>query len=217
VIVRGAFITIEGAEGVGKTSSLDIAESCLRARGLRIRVSREPGGTPLGELIRDWILHGEHGALSADVEALLMFAARAQHLDTVIRPALAAGQWVVCDRFSDATFAYQGGGHGANTAFLHDLETGVQRGLNPDLTLLLDAPVDIGLGRIAGREHDHFEREQRDFFERVRKTYLARATAEPERFCIIDASQPRGDVDAAIARELSAFADRFSRTADNGK
>jgi dTMP kinase len=121
----------------------------------------------------------------------------------------------MCDRFSDATFAYQGGGHGASLAFLQNLESGVQRGLKPDLTLLLDAPVKIGLDRISGREHDHFEREQRDFFERVRKTYLARAAAEPERFCVIDASRPRLEVEAAIARELIAFADRYKGTADN--
>jgi dTMP kinase len=157
-------------------------------------------------------LHGEHGPLSAEVETLLMFAARAQHLDEVIRPALAAGQWIVCDRFTDATFAYQGGGRGADSTFLEQLAAGVHRGLNPDLTLLLDAPVDVGMARIADRAHDHFEREQLDFFERVRAVYLQRAAVEPERFRIIDASQAQPQVIGAITREVLDFAAGFSRS-----
>ena len=146
---HGAFITIEGAEGVGKSSSLAATEQYLKDLGVTVLITREPGGTPLGETIRDWILHGDHGALSAEVEALLMFAARAQHLEHVIRPALAAGKWVICDRFSDATFAYQGGGRGADMTFLQHLAEGVQRGLEPDLTLLLDAPDTLDAGRIS--------------------------------------------------------------------
>ena len=207
--MRGAFITIEGAEGVGKSSSLAATEACLREAGVTVRVTREPGGTRLGELLREWILHGDHGALSAEVEALLMFAARAQHLDEVIRPAMAAGEWVLCDRFSDATFAYQGGGRGADMTFLGQLEQGVQRGLKPDLTILLDAPVGVGMARIADREHDHFEREQLDFFERVRASYLERAAAEPDRFRLVDASQPQADVIAAITREVRSFIGHF--------
>lgn len=207
--MRGAFITIEGAEGVGKSSSLAAAEACLRNCGVATRVTREPGGTPLGEMLREWILHGEHGTLSAEVEALLMFAARAQHLEDVIRPAITAGIWTVCDRFTDATFAYQGGGRGANRQFLQHLTDAVQQGLNPDLTLLLDAPVAIGLKRIAERPHDHFEREQLDFFERVRTAYLERATAEPGRFRVIDASQAQDVVELQITRELTAFVERF--------
>jgi len=209
VTERGAFITLEGAEGVGKTTSLAAAQDCLRQLGVDVCLTREPGGTSLGETIREWILHGDHGALSAEVEALLMFAARAQHVDEIILPALTAGRWVLCDRFSDATFAYQGGGRGADRAFLQQLADGVQRGLQPDLTILLDAPVEVGLGRIAGRAHDHFEREQRDFFERVRASYLARAAAEPARFRVLDATQPQEAVIERIRRELIEFAERF--------
>src|SRR5262245_41616227 len=158
--MSGAFITLEGGEGVGKSKSLGAIAAHLQSRGIEVLTTREPGGTPLGETIRRWILEGDHGALSAEIEALLMFAARAQHLDAVIRPALAAGKWVVCDRFTDATFAYQGGGRGADAQLLAALETGVQRGLTPDLTLLLDAPPDVGRLRIATRgAADHFERE----------------------------------------------------------
>ena len=208
--MRGAFVTIEGAEGVGKTTSLAATEQCLREAGISVRLTREPGGTALGEMLREWILHGEHGRLSAEVEALLMFAARAQHLDEVIRPALAAGNWVVCDRFTDATFAYQGGGRGADMTFLEQLASGVQQGLRPDLTVLLDAPVDVGMARIADRAHDHFEREQHEFFDRVRSCYLERAAAEPDRFRVVDASQPQDDVIAAIANVVRDFASRFT-------
>ena len=186
--MRGAFVTLEGGEGVGKTTNLALILAHLDTRGVEVVATREPGGTPLGETIRAWILDGEHGALSAEVEALLMFAARARHLDTVIRPALAAGKWVVCDRFTDATFAYQGGGRGADTRLLEALETGVQRGLEPDLTLLLDAPLEVGRRRIAARAPDHFEREQAPFFERVRRAYLERAQRDPKRVKVIDAA-----------------------------
>jgi dTMP kinase len=208
-MVRGAFITVEGGEGVGKSSSLAAIESYLRSRGFRVKLTREPGGTALGETIRAWILDGDHGQLSAEVEALLMFAARADHLDKVIRPHLARGDWVICDRFSDATLAYQGGGRGADSAFLRNLVDGVQGGIAPDLTLLLDAPVAIGMARIANRPHDHFEREEAAFFERVRQTYLRLAAAEPNRIRIIEASAPPTVVQDAIERELSIFCDRF--------
>jgi dTMP kinase len=137
-----------------------------------------------------------------------MFAARAEHLDKVIRPALAQGIWVICDRFSDATFAYQGGGRGANSSLLRALSDGIQRGLVPDLTILLDAPVTVGMARIAGRPHDHFEREAGAFFERVRQTYLDRAASEPGRIKVVDASASRIDVTASIERELAGFCDR---------
>jgi dTMP kinase len=207
---RGAFITVEGGEGVGKSSSLEAIESWLRNRGIAVRLTREPGGTPLGETIRAWILDGNHGALSAEVEALLMCAARAEHIDKVIRPHLARGDWVVCDRFADATLAYQGGGRGADPRFLRTLADGVQRELAPDLTLLLDAPVSVGLARIAGRPHDHFEREETAFFERVRATYLEIAAKEPRRVRIIDASATPAAVQSAMARELDAFCTRFA-------
>jgi dTMP kinase len=209
--VRGAFVTLEGGEGVGKSTNLALVVAHLEARGVEVVATREPGGTPLGETIRAWILDGEHGALSAEVEALLMFAARARHLDTVIRPALAAGKWVVCDRFTDATFAYQGGGRGADIGLLEALETGVQRGLEPDLTLLLDAPLEVGRRRIAARAPDHFEREQGPFFERVRRTYLDRAQRDPKRIKVIDAAGALEQVQAAIIQELDALLESFGK------
>ena len=209
--MRGAFVTLEGGEGVGKSTNLAFVVAHLEARGVDVVATREPGGTPLGETIRAWILDGEHGALSAEVEALLMFAARARHLDTVIRPALAAGKWVVCDRFTDATFAYQGGGRGADIGLLDALETGVQRGLEPDLTLLLDAPLEVGRRRIAARALDHFEREQTPFFERVRRAYLDRARRDPKRIKVIDAAGTLEQVQAAIIRELDAVLASFGK------
>lgn len=206
---RGAFITLEGGEGVGKSTSLAAVAESLERRGIEVTLTREPGGTALGEAIRSWILDGDHGELSAEVEALLMFAARAQHLDELIRPTLDSGRWVVCDRFSDATRAYQGGGRGLNSAVLDSLTHCVQQGLVPDLTLLLDAPVETGLARIANRPHDHFEREDRTFFERVRRAYLELAAAEPDRFRIIDASRPEEDVRASIEQALDEFCRDF--------
>jgi len=209
--VRGAFVTLEGGEGVGKSTNLAFVVAHLEAHGVEVVATREPGGTPLGETIRAWILDGEHGALSAEVEALLMFAARARHLDTVIRPALAAGKWVVCDRFTDATFAYQGGGRGAEIGLLRALEKGVQRGLEPDLTLLLDAPLDVGRRRIAERTPDHFERERAPFFERVRRAYLERAQHDPKRVKVVDASGTLEQVQAAIIRELDVLLESFGK------
>jgi dTMP kinase len=209
--MRGAFITLEGGEGVGKSTNLGFVATYLESRGVAVLTTREPGGTPLGETIRRWILEGDHGVLSAEVEALLMFAARAQHLDAVIRPALAAGKWVVCDRFSDATFAYQGGGRGADARLLEALETGVQRGLGPDLTLLLDAPPEVGRRRIAARAPDHFERERAPFFERVRRGYLDRAQRDPKRIKIIDAAAELDRVRGDMTRELEALLVAFAR------
>lgn len=208
--MRGAFITLEGGEGVGKSTNLAFVTATLQAAGFEPIVTREPGGTPLGERVREWILHGEHGRLSAEVETLLMFAARAQHLDEVIRPALAAGRWVVCDRFTDATVAYQGGGRGVPAAFIEHLRADVQRGLEPDLTLLLDAPLDVSASRIAARTPDHFEREQRPFFERVRTAYLAAAAREPRRISVIDAARPLEDVQRAIEARLRTFIAEFA-------
>ena len=150
-MTRGAFITLEGAEGVGKSTCLALLGGRLEARGRDVVTTREPGGTPIGEHIREWLLNGTHARLSAETEAVLMFAARAVHIEAVIEPALASGRWVVCDRFADATFAYQGGGRGADQEFLSRLEAGVLGALQADLTLLLDAPVDVGLARIRGR------------------------------------------------------------------
>jgi len=208
---RGMFITLEGGEGVGKSTNLAFVAALLRSAGHEVVTTREPGGTPLGERVRGWVLEGDHGSLSAEVETLLMFAARAEHLDKVIRPALAAGRSVVCDRFTDATFAYQGGGRGASRSLLDSLRREVQQGLEPDLTLLLDAPLEIGAARIAARTLDHFEREARPFFERVRAAYLDLAARAPQRVTVIDASQPLEAVQSRIAAAIDALL--TSRTA----
>jgi dTMP kinase len=212
-VTRGAFITLEGGEGVGKSTNLAFTADTIHSAGYDVVTTREPGGTELGERVREWILMGSHGRLSPETEALLMFAARARHLDEVIRPALAAGRWVVCDRFVDATFAYQGGGRGARRALLDTLKSEVLQGLEPDMTLLLDAPLDVGTGRISSRTLDHFEREQRPFFERVRAAYLELAAQEPQRIKVIDAAAPLEQVQRHIAEQLRPLLERFGSTA----
>ena len=204
-----AFITLEGTEGVGKSTSMSFVEKTIAAAGYPTLVTREPGGTPLGERIREWVLEGEHVSLSAETEALLMFAARAHHLDLVIRPALAAGQWVICDRFTDATMAYQGGGRGLSLAWLETLKLAVHADLEPHLTLLLDAPVEVGFGRISDRDPDHFERENAEFFGRVRETYLDLARKHPERVKLVDAAQNLEQVQTQLAGYLTDFLERF--------
>jgi dTMP kinase len=208
---RGAFISLEGIEGVGKSTNLAFIAAAVRNAKHEVVTTREPGGTPFGERVREWILDGDHGQLSAEIEALLMFAARARHLEQVIGPALAAGRWVVCDRFTDATFAYQGGGRGASKRLIESLQAEIQRGLEPDLTLLLDAPLDVGLARMSSRKPDHFEREQRPFFERVRASYLALAREQPQRIKIIDAAQPLENVQQQIGIHVQALIERFAR------
>lgn len=198
---RGRFITLEGGEGVGKSTNLALVVEWLEARGLEVVQTREPGGTPRAEAIRQLLLDPAEGEpLDDDAELLLVFAARAQHLARVIRPALARGAWVVCDRFTDATFAYQGGGRGIPAPRIAELETFVQRGLEPDLTLLLDMPIREAQRRLAGRggERDRFERERADFFEAVRAAYLDRAQASPQRFAVIDAARPLAEVGEEI-------------------
>lgn len=209
--MRGLFVTLEGVEGVGKSTNLAFTADTLRAAGFDVVTTREPGGTPFGELVRTWILEGDHGKLSAEVEVLLMFAARAHHLDNVIRPALENGSCVVCDRFTDATFAYQGGGRGASRTLLETLRSEIQRGLAPDLTLLLDAPLEVGERRISARTLDHFEREQRSFFARVRDTYLALAEEHPRRITVIDAAKPLAVVQEQIRAALDALLARVRR------
>jgi dTMP kinase len=205
--MSGRFITLEGGEGVGKSSNLEFIRRHLEAAGKTVIVTREPGGTPLGEQVRALLLDHRHDGMSADAELLLMFAARAEHLAQVIRPALAAGKWVLCDRFTDATYAYQGGGRGIAAERIAALETWVQGDLRPDLTLLLDAPVAVGMGR-AGRRAanaDRFEREQTAFFEQVRHTYLELAKRCAKRYRIIDASQTLNAVQDQLRRELDTF------------
>ena len=209
-MMRGAFISLEGVEGVGKSTNVAFTAEAVRRAGYEVVTTREPGGTQLGERVREWILNADHGNLSPEIEALLMFAARARHLDETIRPALAAGRWVVCDRFTDATVAYQGGGRGASRTLLESLKTEIQKGLEPDLTLLLDAPLDVGASRIGDRKPDHFEREQRPFFERVRATYLSLAAQDPERIKIIDAALPLPQVQRQIEIEVGALVTRFA-------
>jgi len=201
----GRFITLEGIEGVGKSTQAQRLADGLEAAGHTVVRTREPGGTEVGDRIRAVLLDPNGQAPVDDTELLLMFAARAEHVARVIRPALAAGQWIVCDRFTDATYAYQGGGRNIDPARIAVLEYWVQQGLVPDRTLLLDLPVEEGLGRARGAgDGDRFERERRTFFERVRKTYLERAVAEPERFRVIDAS---GDVETVAGRVGEAIGD----------
>lgn len=205
---RGRFITLEGGEGVGKSTNLGFVVDFLRGQGIEVVETREPGGTPRAEAMRQLLLaHGDE-PLDSDAELLLVFAARAQHLAGKIRPALERGAWVVSDRFTDATFAYQGGGRGIDAERIALLEQFVQRELAPDLTLLLDMPLEAAEQRLAGRldrrgeVRDRFEQEQRDFFERVRDAYLARAAADPQRMSIIDASGGLDEVQAQIAQQL---------------
>lgn len=206
--MSSAFVTLEGLEGVGKSTNLAYLEQLLVAAGEKVVVTREPGGTPLGEQIRQWVLMGDHAGLPAEVETLLMFAARAQHLNEVIRPALADDAWVLCDRFTDATFAYQGGGRGAAIDLLEQLKRAIQRDLEPDLTLLFDAPVEVGFERIANRAHDHFEREDHSFFDKVRTTYLELAERYPERIKRIDATQSLETVQQELSGHLSELLQR---------
>ena len=198
---RGRFITLEGAEGVGKSTQSQALQAFLESRGVPLLVTREPGGTPLAERIRELLLSRDHPPMHPDTELLLMFAARAEHLRTRILPALEAGTWVLCDRFTDATYAYQGGGRGLDPARIAVLEDWVQGTVRPDLTLLLDVDVRTGLARARGRgEADRFEQEAVDFFERVRATYLERARSAPERYTVIDAGQSL----EAVTRDLQA-------------
>jgi len=202
----GRFITLEGTEGVGKSTNLRFIESVLQQHQIRYQLTREPGGTPLAEQVRELLLANRDEDVADDAELLLVFAARAQHLEQVIRPTLAEGRWVLCDRFTDATFAYQGGGRGLSKVMIGQLETMVQRGLQPDLTILLDLPVDIGLARARQRgDLDRFENERMAFFEQVRDAYLERAAADPERFAVIDASGTLEQVQQQIAVVLERY------------
>ena len=222
---RGRFLVFEGIEGAGKSTQLPLVERRLRDAGVKTLATREPGGTPLGESLRAVLLDPRFTGMSPAAELLVMFAARAEHLAKVIEPALAAGTWVLCDRFTDATFAYQGGGRGVDAARIAVLEETVQGGVRPDLALVLDVPVEIGLARAGqrgqmtmgfpsapvgvGTAHggaDRFEREDIEFFRRVREVYLERARMHPERYAVIDAS---ADEEATTGRVLAAVSERF--------
>lgn len=204
----GRFITVEGIEGVGKSSHVAAIAEGLTKQGHQVVTTREPGGSPVADRIRALLLDPEGNAPAPETELLLIFAARAEHLATRIEPALARGEWVVCDRFTDATYAYQGGGRGIARERIAELEHWVQGERHPDLTLLLDAPAATALERIGVRgSTDRFEREQLDFFERARAVYLERAHADPARFRIIDARQTLDTVRAAVASTIAQWAD----------
>ncbi|RKP44261.1 dTMP kinase [Pararobbsia silviterrae] len=202
--MRGKFITFEGIDGAGKTTHLDGFRERLASRvppGHIVCVTREPGGTPLGESLREILLHEP---MHLETEALLMFAARREHIATVIEPALARGDWVLCDRFTDATFAYQGGGRGLSIEKLAVLEDWVQQGLQPDLTVLFDVPTQTASDRRgAARDPDKFERESSGFFERTRAEYLRRAAQAPARFAIIDATQTIDEIRVKLEEVIS--------------
>lgn len=200
---RGRFITLEGLEGVGKTTNLGFVSDWLDSQGIPYVLTREPGGTPLAEQLRDLLLTPRDEGVDPWCELLLIFAARAQHLNTRIAPALDAGTWVLCDRFTDATYAYQGAGRGLPLESIATLEQLVQGDLRPDCTFLLDAPPDVGLTRARARGGlDRFEQEKVDFFHRAREIYLDRAAAAPERYRVVDASRPLTEVQADIASRL---------------
>jgi dTMP kinase len=206
--MKGKLITLEGGEGAGKSTVLEAVRAALTSRGIDVVVTREPGGTAAGEAIRSVLLDTRHHGLCAESELLLMFAARAQLVREVIEPALAAGRWVLSDRFTDASYAYQGGGRGQPEARIANLEHWAASGVTPDLTLLLDLPVADGMARANGRgAADRIEMEKADFFERVRATYHARAKAEPTRFGVIDAGQPLEAVLADVRRVVEVFLD----------
>jgi len=196
---QAKFITLEGIEGVGKSSNLIFLLQLLKEAQIPFRQTREPGGTPLGEQLRELLLAPSEEGMGNNTELLLMFAARAEHLHALIQPELAKGNWVVSDRFTDASYAYQGGGRGISKTRILALESWLQEGFQPDLTLLLDAPPEVGLARVRQRgASDRFEQEQVSFFQRVREAYLERAEKEQQRFRIINANQPLTAVQAEI-------------------
>jgi dTMP kinase len=203
----GKFITVEGTEGVGKSTNIGFIKSVLETQGIEVVLTREPGGTPLAEELRSLLLSPRDEHVHQDAEILMVFAARAQHLNQVILPALQRGAWVLSDRFTDATFAYQGMGRGIDWSIISQLETLVQKGISPDLTVLLDMPVELGMQRALARSApDRFEQEKLAFFEKVRKGYHQRVDETPSRFAVIDASQSleavQQDIKAHITERL---------------
>lgn len=209
--MSGKFIAVEGSEGAGKTTQLAFMRECLERAGRQVVSTREPGGTALGEAIRDLLLSHRHNGMAITTETLLMFAARAEHLDKVIRPALAAGHWVLCDRFTDATYAYQGGGRGLALEKIAVLEKWVQGELRPDLILLFDLPIEVGLERAARRgATDRFEREDRTFFERVRAIHLDRARRDPDRYRIVKADRPIDVIQIEVEAILTDWLERLN-------
>lgn len=206
---EGLFITVEGAEGVGKSTNIDFIRRTLEAKGISVVVTREPGGTPMAEEIREVLLKNREESVAENAELLLMFAARAQHIESLIKPALAEGKWVLSDRFTDATYAYQGGGRGVALEKIGILEDFVQDAFRPHITFLLDAPVEVGMERAQKRGAlDRFENEKLAFFQSVRSTYLQRANDEPERFEVIDASKSLDEVQSQLGEVIDAVCKR---------
>ncbi|HWM69148.1 MAG TPA: dTMP kinase [Steroidobacteraceae bacterium] len=205
---RGRFITLEGIEGAGKSTVARLVSEWLASRGITARVTREPGGTPLAERVRRIVLERGPEIIAPRAETLLMFAARSIHVENLIRPALARGEWVICDRFTDATRAYQGYGRGMDSAWIEQLATAIHGDLQPDCTLLLDLPVEVGLERARGRSGvaaDRFEAEAVEFFERVRQGYLLIARQEPKRVRVIDAAAALASVTDQVTRALETL------------
>ena len=212
---RGLFITLEGTEGVGKTTNIETIKSWLEARSINYIATREPGGTPLAEELRNLLLSPREELVDNTAELLMIFAARAQHLNTVIKPALEQGITVLCDRFTDATYAYQGYGRGLSLDLIENLERQVQGDLHPDMTILLDIDVEVGLARAAQRaELDRFEKEQKEFFEMVRAGYSARVKQCPHRYCVIDASKSLEEVKADVQSSLNEWFSRSDKSLD---
>jgi dTMP kinase len=214
---RGWFLTLEGVEGTGKSTNLSFITDYLRNAGVNLIVTREPGGTELGEEIRELLLRHREDGMHPDTELLLMFAARAEHLRRKIQPALAAGQWVLSDRFTDATYAYQGGGRALDLERIAILEDWTQGALRPDVTFLLDLDPEVGLARAANRAAlDRFEQEDLAFFQRVRNAYQQRVEEQPERFRVVDASQPLEEVQADLQAYLDALLQHAGIYEDSG-
>ncbi|WP_319557430.1 dTMP kinase [Thiomicrorhabdus sp.] len=202
--MKGQFITLEGTEGGGKSTNLQYICTWLQEKGIEVVITREPGGTEIGEAIRGILLNPEYKTMQADTELLLMFAARAQHLQEKILPALGQGKWVVSDRFTDASYAYQGAARGMAYERIQQIETWVQQGVQPNMTFVFDLPIEIGMARVASRGGaiDRFEEEDRSFFEKVRQAYLHRAEQAPQRYHVLDASRSLDEVQASIERQL---------------
>jgi len=204
-MTNGKFITVEGGDGVGKSTQISLIYEFLQEKGLQVKLTREPGGTEIGEMIRNWILYGEHDQLDLTTEASLMFAARAYHVDHIIRPSIENGIWVVSDRFTDATYAYQGYAKGLNIEVIETLEKTIINDFKPHMTFLLDSEIDLSRERMKDRTLDYFEREDDSFYHKIRKGYLKLANANKERIKIINASQSIENVNAEINSYLEAL------------
>ena len=197
-MTNGKFITVEGGDGVGKSTQISLIYEFLKEKRLQVKLTREPGGTEIGEMIRNWILYGEHDQLDLTTEASLMFAARAYHVDHIIRPSIENGIWVVSDRFTDATYAYQGYAKGLNIEVIETLEKTIINDFKPHMTFLLDSEIDLSRERMKDRTLDYFEREDDSFYHKIREGYLKLANANKERIKIINASQSIENVNAEI-------------------